>query len=170
VRSPAEYDAAHLPGSVLLPLDQLRPDRLRELQIPLEGDFFVLCQSGGRARKAARQLAASGFLRSWVVEGGLDACIQAGLTVDRGTRAVLPLMRQVQIVIGTVSSAGAGLALLKDPRFAVIPLFTGLGLLFAGLTGTCGLALLLARMPWNRRRAGAGAGDKGGGCCTVGER
>jgi hypothetical protein len=63
---------------------------------------------------------------------------------------VLPLMRQVQIVIGAVSGVGAALALAGDKRFALIPLVTGAGLLFAGLTGTCGLALLLAKMPWNR--------------------
>jgi hypothetical protein len=63
---------------------------------------------------------------------------------------MLPLMRQVQITVGFVSAMGAALALIINPWFAVIPLLAGCGLLFAGLTGFCGLALLLAKMPWNR--------------------
>jgi hypothetical protein len=59
-------------------------------------------------------------------------------------------MRQVQIAVGLVSAVGAALALGVDPRFAIVPLVTGGGLLFAGVTGFCGLALLLAKMPWNR--------------------
>jgi hypothetical protein len=68
-------------------------------------------------------------------------------------------MRQVQIVIGVVSAAGAALSVWKDPLFGLIPLFMGLGLLFAGLTGTCGLALVMARMPWNKGAAGCGSGN-----------
>jgi hypothetical protein len=59
-------------------------------------------------------------------------------------------MRQVQIVVGSFSVAGAILALAVNPWFAAVPLFFGSGLLFAGITGTCGMALMLARMPWNR--------------------
>ena len=67
-------------------------------------------------------------------------------------------MRQVQIAVGILSTAGAALALGVNVWFAIIPLVTGCGLLFAGLTGTCGLALLLARMPWNRQ------GDRSSNC------
>jgi hypothetical protein len=105
-----------------------------------------------------------------VVEGGLEAWTAAGLPVERGASRVLPLMRQVQIVIGLVSGVGAALAIWKHPLFALIPLGTGAGLLFAGLTGTCGLALLLARMPWNQRassNAGGAPGAKAApSCCT----
>jgi len=61
-------------------------------------------------------------------------------------------MRQVQIVVGALSAAGTILALAVNRWFAVLPLVIGCGLLFAGVTGTCGMALLLARMPWNRGR------------------
>ena len=92
----------------------------------------------------------AGFDRCVLVEGGTQAWIDAGLPVIRGTSKTLPLMRQVQIVVGLVSATGAALALAVNHRFAIIPLLMGCGLLFAGLTGTCGLALLLAKMPWNR--------------------
>jgi len=62
-------------------------------------------------------------------------------------------MRQVQIAVGLISATGAALALTVNPKFAFIPLLTGCGLLFAGLTGTCGMALLLAKMPWNKTSA-----------------
>jgi hypothetical protein len=85
-----------------------------------------------------------------LVEGGTQAWIDAGLPVNRGNSRVLPLMRQVQIVVGLLSAAGATLALAVNPYFVIIPLVIGCGLLFAGFTGHCGLALVLARMPWNR--------------------
>ena len=75
--------------------------------------------------------------------------MNAGLPVIRSGSKTLPLMRQVQITIGLISATGAALALAIHPLFAILPLVTGCGLLFAGLTGTCGLALLLAKMPWN---------------------
>jgi hypothetical protein len=72
------------------------------------------------------------------------------LPVIVGQSRALPLMRQVQITIGLISAAGAVLALAANPLFAIIPLVMGCGLVFAGITGICGLALLLAKMPWNR--------------------
>jgi hypothetical protein len=75
---------------------------------------------------------------------------------------MLPLMRQVQITVGFVSAIGAVLALLISSWFAVIPLLAGCGLLFAGLTGFCGLALLLAKMPWNRAE-----NCNAGSCCEI---
>jgi hypothetical protein len=84
------------------------------------------------------------------VEGGTQAWIDAGLPVNRGQSRVLPLMRQVQIIVGFLSAVGGLLALTVNKLFAILPLVVGSGLLFAGLTGFCGLALLLAKMPWNR--------------------
>ena len=85
-----------------------------------------------------------------LVEGGTQAWMEAGLPVDRGETGVLSLLRQTQIAVGAVSAGGALLALAAHPWFALIPLVTGCGLLVAGLTGFCGLALVLAKMPWNR--------------------
>ncbi len=85
-----------------------------------------------------------------LVEGGTQAWIAAGLPVHRGDRKVLPLIRQVQIFIGSLLIAGTSLALAVNLWFAIVPLFLGCGLVCAGITVTCGMALMLARMPWNR--------------------
>jgi hypothetical protein len=123
----------------------------------------VLCQSGGRARKAIEKLEQGGVHGCVLVEGGTQAWIDAGLPTERAQSTVLPLMRQVQITVGLISAAGAVLALTINPLFAIIPLVMGCGLLFAGLTGMCGLALLLAKMPWNRAQScGSCCEGKGG--------
>lgn len=161
VRSPAEYAAAHLPGARLLPLDQLDAAAFLKQRGANRQPIYVLCQSGGRARRAIEQFQRAGFAGCVLVEGGMQAWMDAGLPVNRGESKVLPLMRQVQIVVGLVSAAGAGLALTVSPWFALLPLLTGCGLLFAGITGFCGLALVLARMPWNQTGKGQASS-----CCS----
>ncbi|HUJ71938.1 MAG TPA: rhodanese-like domain-containing protein [Verrucomicrobiae bacterium] len=151
VRTPAEHAAVHIPGARLLPLDKLDAAAFlanrRKTDVPL----CILCVSGVRAAKAREKFQRAGFAECVVVEGGIDAWIQAGLPVQRGESRVIPMIRQVQITVGVLSATGAALALGVNTWFAVIPLITGCGLLFAGLTGTCGLALILAKMPWNRQ-------------------
>lgn len=163
VRTPPEFTNAHVPGARLVPLDKLNVEALLEHHQPGR-PVYVLCQAGGRARKAIEQFESFGCSDCVLVEGGTQAWIDAGLPVNRGTTKVIPLMRQVQIVVGTLSAIFAALALLVSRWFAIVPLLMGSGLLFAGLTGTCGMALLLARMPWNR--SGSGGSDS---CCTPGE-
>ena len=111
---------------------------------------FVICQAGARARSAIAQFRRAGYQGCVLVEGGIQAWMDAGLPVIRGTSRVLPLMQQVQVIVGLLSIIGAVLALAVNGWFAVVPLALGCGLLFAGLTGFCGLALVLAKMPWNR--------------------
>jgi len=158
VRTPGEFAAAHVPGAKLIPLDDLDAAAFCRARSADGKPVYVLCQSGGRARKAIEKLQRAGFSGCVLVEGGTQAWIDAGLPVNRGESKVLPLMRQVQITVGFISATGAALALTVNPWFALLPLVTGCGLLFAGLTGFCGLALLLAKMPWNRAK-------KCGACC-----
>ena len=160
VRTPGEYAAAHVPGAKLIPLDDLKPDAFQRERGSAEIPVYVLCQSGGRARKAIEKLERAGVRGCVLVEGGTEGWIDAGLPTERAQSSGLPLMRQVQIAVGLVSAIGAALALLVNPFFAIIPLVMGCGLLFAGLTGICGLALLLAKMPWNRAQGG-------GSCCET---
>ena len=162
VRTPPEHAAAHVAGVKLVPLDLLDPHAFLAQRADSAAPLYVICQSGARAAKAIGKFHAAGLDGCVLVEGGTQAWIDAGLPVERGTSTVLPLMRQVQITAGLVSALGAGLALGVDPLFAIVPLLTGCGLLFAGLTGTCGLALVLAKMPWNRQSAPAG----GASCCN----
>jgi len=160
VRTPGEFAAAHVPGAKLIPLDDLDPAAFRRERGAEETPLYVLCESGGRARQAIERLERAGIRGCVLVEGGTQGWMDAGLPVDRGRSKVLPLMRQVQITVGLISAAGAVLALAVNPLFASIPLVTGCGLVFAGITGTCGMALLLAKMPWNRARSC-------GSCCAA---
>ena len=151
VRTPAEHAAIHVAGTRLLPLDKLDAGAFLTNRGRSDIPLYVVCQSGSRSAKAIVKFQQAGFEGCVQVEGGIEAWAEAGLPVERGESKVLPLMRQVQIVVGLLSAAGAALALGVNVRFAIIPLIMGCGLLFAGLTGTCGMALFLARMPWNRQ-------------------
>jgi rhodanese-related sulfurtransferase len=150
VRTPGEHAAAHVPGARLIPLDKLDPAAFIRERNGDEAPVYVLCQSGGRARRAIEKLERAGLRGCVLVEGGTQAWMEAGLPVNRGRSRVLPLMRQVQIIVGFVAAGGGLLALTVNPWFALLPLVVGSGLLFAGLTGFCGLAVLLAKMPWNQ--------------------
>ena len=149
VRMTPEYVSAHVPGVTLIPLNELKAEACLAQHEP-GTPIFVFCQAGARAAQAIERFQRAGCDDCVLVEGGTQAWINAGFAVHRGARNVLPLMRQVQIVVGSFSVAGAILALAVNPWFAAVPLFFGSGLLFAGITGTCGMALMLARMPWNR--------------------
>lgn len=161
VRTSGEFAAAHVPGATLIPLAELDAAAFCR-EHTAHQPVYVLCQSGGRARRAIEKLQGAGFNGCVLVEGGTQAWMDAGLPVNRGESKVLPLMRQVQIVVGAVSAIGAALALTVNPKFALIPLVTGGGLLFAGVTGFCGLALVLAKMPWNKRTS-----CDSGACCAI---
>ncbi|MGA7885006.1 MAG: rhodanese-like domain-containing protein [Acidobacteriaceae bacterium] len=159
VRTPAEYASIHVPGARLAPIDQLNVEAALAQHRP-GTPLYVLCHAGSRASKAIERFQRAGCGDCVLVEGGTQAWIEAGLPVHRGARSVLPLMRQVQIVVGSLSAAGAGLALTVNLWFAILPLLVGCGLLVAGITGTCGMALLLAKMPWNRGQ------NHSSDCCT----
>ena len=159
VRTPGEFGTAHVPGAKLIPLDQLDPAVFIREPGADPAPVYVLCQSGGRAKRAIEKLEAAGVKGCVLVEGGTQAWIDAGFSVTRGGSRVLPLMRQVQIVVGFLSATGALLALTVHPYFAMVPLVIGCGLLLAGVTGFCGLALVMAKMPWNQC-------CKSGTCCS----
>ena len=158
VRTPAEYGAAHLDGAVLMPVDTL--DCAAVLAAAGEADLRVLvCQSGIRADRAATKLVAHGGAGFVCLEGGIVAWQKAGLPVIRGPFA-LPLERQVFIAAGLLVLAGVLLGWRVDPRWYGLSGLVGVGLMMAGLTGYCPMAMLIARMPWNQR----GRTCCGGGC------
>lgn len=148
VRTPGEFRAAHVAGSISQPLDHLDPASLQTLLTPGRA-CVVLCQSGNRARKAAERLKAAGLSGIFVVEGGLQAWQAAGLPVEKGA-GVLSLERQVRIGAGLLVLTGIALGTWVHPGFYGLSAFVGAGLVFAGITDWCGMGLLLARMPWNR--------------------
>lgn len=152
VRTNPEYASAHVPGATSIPLNELLVEDYLARHKP-GTPIFVLCHGGARATQAIEHFEHAGCDDCVLVEGGTQAWIDAGLPVHRGSGTPLPLMRQVQIVAGSLAAVGAILALKVHPWFAALPLLVGGGLVFAGISGTCGMALLLARMPWNRRQA-----------------
>lgn len=150
VRTPPEHSAGHVPSVKLVPLDELDAKAFLRQRAQSDQPLYLLCQTGRRAQRAIEKFQKVGFDGCVLVEGGTAAWAEAGFPLNRGTSRVIPLMRQVQIVVGGVSAVGALLALTVNVRFALIPLITGGGLLFAGCTGFCGLALVLAKLPWNK--------------------
>lgn len=148
VRTPGEFETLHLPGAVNVPLDLLG-EQGAALRAVASEPFVLVCQSGQRARRAEQALRAAGLPNLYVLDGGVGAWAAAGLPVVRG-RVRLSLERQVRIAAGALAALGAALALLVHPAFAAVPLFVGSGLVVAGLTDTCLLGMLLARLPYNR--------------------
>jgi rhodanese-related sulfurtransferase len=150
VRTPIEFAEIHVEGSRLVPLDSLDPRALAAERRAANGrPLYVICRSGQRAAKAYHELRAAGIQDIYSVEGGTLGWEKAGLPVVRG-RKVISLERQVRIAAGLFVLAGLLLGVLVHPGFLGVSALVGAGLVFAGMTDTCGMGLLLARMPWNQ--------------------
>lgn len=151
VRTPGEFAKEHVSGAINVPLGEISDvgETLEALGGDVRSTVLLFCQTGKRARLAEARIA-SADRRVLVVEGGLEAWRGAGLPVVEGTGRGISLERQVRIVAGLLTLAGVVLALTLHPGFAALSGFIGAGLVFAGLTNSCGMALLLARLPWNR--------------------
>ena len=148
VRTPGEYESVHIEGAYNVPLDTLA-EHGPEIRAHVDEPVVLICQSGQRARRAEEALREAGMPNLHVLDGGVNGWIAAGKPVRRGA-ARLSLERQVRIVAGTLAAIGGILALAMNAWFAILPAFVGTGLAFAGVTNTCGMALLLSRLPYNR--------------------
>lgn len=166
VRTPMEYREVHVDIAHNVPLDQLDPAKLATDQ-HRSGPLYVICRSGGRGKQACERLVAAGFANVVNIEGGTQAWIEAGLPVVRGPKA-MSLERQVRISSGTLVLAGAVLGTFVSPYGIGLTAFVGAGLVFAGITDTCGMGMLLARMPWNQvRRSNPVAPPVSGSSCDL---
>lgn len=162
VRTPMEHAEKHLAfGHALAPLDSLDPtDLMMRHGLDKDAGVYILCRSGKRAAQAAEKFIHEGYHSVYVVEGGLLACEECGHdmkghaatggTPKTNLKRPLPLERQVRIAAGLITAIGALLALTLSPLFSLIPLFVGSGLVFAGITDRCGMALILTKAPWNK--------------------
>ena len=147
VREPAEHAASHIMQATLAPLSKLNAYQLPEGAT----EVVVHCQKGMRAEKAIKQLQARyPSVAFHNLQDGIEGWQAAGLALTKGDRNGLALDRQVQLTIGSCVFAGSVLAATVSPQFLWLTGFFGAGLIFAGASGTCGLALVLARMPWNQ--------------------
>lgn len=148
VREPAENQANKINGSHLLPLAQVSKKTLPKH----DGKKLVIhCHSGKRSQSACMKLLADDpELEIYNLEGGIMAWNSSGNETSKSGKFFLPLMQQVQLTIGLGILTGCAMTFFVAPVFLIIPAFFGAGLCFAGLSGWCGLALLLAKMPWNK--------------------
>ena len=163
VRTPAEFADSHIPGSHLIPLDQVetRADDVRAIAAPR----LLLCDSGKRAAAAQESLARLHVAGLSVVTGGIAAYVEAEGDVAKG-RTRMSLERQVRIAAGVLVLVGALLASLVHPAFLIVSGFVGAGLIFAGVTDWCGMKILLSKMPWNQVGVGQDAASGGGSCAA----
>lgn len=150
VREPSEYVAEHIEGSISLPLSQLSKKSLTPYQ--QHGKIVFQCHAGRRSQTACDNVAdAVTSSIHYSLDGGISAWKNAGYKTMKSGQFFLPLDRQVQLAIGLCVLIGSILAYIASPAFLLLTGFFGTGLTFAGLTGFCGLAMLLARMPWNQK-------------------
>jgi rhodanese-related sulfurtransferase len=150
VRTPVEYRELHVAAARNVPLQKLDPVALMQTRNGSEdAPLYLICRSGARGRQACERFLAAGFTNVINIEGGTLAWARCGLPVVRGKNAI-SLERQVRIAAGSLVVLGASLGWLVHPVFIALSAFIGAGLVFAGITDTCGMGLLLARMPWNQ--------------------
>lgn len=147
VRTPAEFETAHIPGAYNVPLDTLREHRA-ELRRHLDDDVVLVCRSGARAAQAEEALAGVGLPGLRVLDGGMVAWESAGAPVNRG-RPTWELERQVRLVAGGIVAASI-LGSVKVPALKWVAGAIGAGLTGAALTNTCAMGMALSKMPWNR--------------------
>jgi len=147
VREPSEFRGEHIAGAACVPLSQFNPS-----QIPAGGDRLVVlyCQSGNRTKEAARQLFASGWDAVTHLGGGILEWKKSNYPTVVDRNAPISLMRQVQLIAGSLILAGTLLGALVSPWFLLLSGFVGAGLTIAGATGTCMMARLLSRLPYNQ--------------------
>lgn len=160
VRTPVEFREVHVESARNVPLDRLNPSAVMQSRNgPKDEPLYLICRSGSRGRQACEKFQAAGFTNVVNVEGGTLACVESGVPVVRGKKAI-SLERQVRITAGLLVLLGALLGWLVHPSFVGLSAFVGAGLVFSGVTDTCGMGLLLSRMPWNQVK------ETMGGCCS----
>lgn len=153
VRERDEFEAEHIENSINVPLSHfasVAPGVLNQLR---ERNVIVMCRSGARARLALEQIALLGYsdkVNAKTYEGGIIEWKRRGKPVVQRKKAHLPILRQVQLASGTMIVISTLLGVLANPWFFAVAGFTGAGLMVAGLSGYCGMANLLALMPWNK--------------------
>jgi rhodanese-related sulfurtransferase len=152
IREPNEFAREHILGARLVPLAGLDVHDFDRERAAGKAIIFH-CQSGRRTASNAARLIATGFTETYVLEGGLEGWRAAGLPSHLDRSKPIELQRQVQIAAGSLVVLGIVLAALVSPWFVLLSAFVGGGLVFAGATGTCGMANLLMLMPWNKADA-----------------
>lgn len=148
VRTPAEFETVHAQSAINVPLDELSKNTIHALRRDSGATIYLICQSGSRTKTACKRLADASNIVA--VEGGTQAWIDCGLPVIEGKKSI-SLERQVRIAAGSLVVLGTLLGALVSSWLLIITGFVGAGLVFAGVTDTCGMAMILGKCPWNRQ-------------------
>ncbi|MCG6156546.1 rhodanese-like domain-containing protein [Rubinisphaera margarita] len=167
VRTPVEFQEMHAQIARNVPLDQL--DASAFVNSEKTGPVYVICRSGGRGNQAAEKLTTAGLTEVYNVEGGTLAWDQSGLPVNRGKK-MISLERQVRIAAGLLVVIGSVLGAFVHPYWIGLAGFVGAGLVFAGVTDTCGMGLMLAKMPWNKVKSSSDGVTAAGQSSSSGTR
>ncbi|MEU6877708.1 rhodanese-like domain-containing protein [Streptomyces sp. NPDC046712] len=153
VRTPAEYASGHLPGALNVPLDQLGRAVPALQEAAGRGELLIVCQSGGRSAAARAQLSARG-VTTLDLAGGTGGWAARGHELVRPAGApakpVWAMERQVRLVAGSLVLIGLALGLLLHPAWQLLSAGVAGGLVFSALTNTCGMAVVLGKLPYNR--------------------
>jgi rhodanese-related sulfurtransferase len=149
VRTPTAFREVHVSFARSVPLDQLVAAIVAAGQSGIAEPLYVICQSGARGKRACEKLLAAGYVNAVNAEGGTQAWVEAALPVVRDKK-VISLERQVRIAAGSLILFGALLSYSAHPYWTTLPAIVGAGLVIAGITDTCGIGMLLAKMPWNQ--------------------
>lgn len=153
VRTKAEVNDTHLPGSIHIPVNEITPERVNNAlrEAGKTGQpIYLLCQSGKRADMAANTLSGQVSERLIIAEGGVNALKSTNAPLTSGGKSAVSLERQVRIAAGGLVLAGVLAGFVINPAFFALSGFVGAGLMFAGITNTCAMGMLIARMPWNK--------------------
>ena len=153
LRTAAEVQSEYLGNCICLPVQELTGERFNKVLNDAghkDDPVYLLCQSGKRAQMAVEKLQGQTHRPLVIIEGGLNALKEHGVQVQSSGRKTISLERQVRIAAGALMVLGAVLSHLVHPYFIGLSGFVGAGLMFAGITDTCGMAMCLAHMPWNK--------------------
>ncbi len=150
VREFSEFNSERIADAQLMPLSNFEK---HADEIDHTKPVYLMCRSGNRAKNAAEKLAAKGFTDIHVVQGGMVAWAGANLPVVKGESKVWSLERQVRFAAGLFVLSGVLLSLFVSPYLLLLSAFVGAGLMFSALTDTCGMGMILAKMPWNKAPA-----------------
>lgn len=147
VREPSEFASSRIVGGEHASLGSLEKAATGWKQ---DEPLFVYCQTGKRSEQARAVLSRLGFTRVVSLDGGLSAWAAAGLPTEKSAGAPWSLERQVRFAVALFVIAFTSLGLWVHPAFFTLDFLISAGLIFSAVTNTCGMALVLTKMPWNR--------------------
>lgn len=150
VREYAEFAGGRISGAKLLPLGEIEN---RTSELDNSKPVYVICRTGNRSAQAQKKLKNWGFEDVVNVAGGFEAWKKADLPFERDEKAPWALERQVRFTAGLLVLTGVLLSIFVHPYFIGLSGFVGAGLVFAAVTDTCAMGMMLLKMPWNRNQS-----------------